>query len=627
MTRRTKVLVAFGTRPEAVKMAPVLRALEADEAFDVEVLATAQHREMLDQVVDLFDLRVDHDLDIMRASQTLDELTGRILAAAGPVLERTAPDAVLVHGDTTTAFALALASFYRQIPVGHVEAGLRSGDRYAPFPEEMNRRLVSNLATWHYAPTEGNRAHLLAEGVDPARIRVTGNTVIDALLETVDPAYRFANPALRDAAFGEARVIGLTCHRRENLGAPMERIFEAVRDTVEAFPDVQMVYPVHRNPLVQEAAARILGGHPRIRLIDPLDYADFSNFMARCCFMLTDSGGVQEEAPRHLLQHVVHAEAAHAQGERQLVILGQAVARQQVLALEGVEDAPPDGEAGARRRHEAQLVAHDHGAEVVLGELVGVGGRGERLEEQAQPRHALQGEHGKLQGVEVVDQVVRHLELVGVHHVFGVVDGDAREGHVVRLLVGADGPHGVVDVVGLRRGALVLAHHAHDGALVARLEGAGHGDGGRVVGVHAQKHPVERARVLRGAHEVVHHLAEHGVFVPGGDHHGQHLRRLLVDERQPHALLADAAKQRVDVPEQVVGAEHDERERHGEADPVHHLRIHVPPSLKPVASIRLPARKRRRCSSTPKGRRRPARCVQRATIPCDTHEEGAHHGR
>lgn len=297
MARRTKVLVAFGTRPEAVKMAPVLRALEADEAFDVEVLATAQHREMLDQVVDLFDLHVDHDLDIMRASQTLDELTGRILAAAGPVLERTAPDAVLVHGDTTTAFALALASFYRQIPVGHVEAGLRSGDRYAPFPEEMNRRLVSNLATWHYAPTEGNRAHLLAEGVDPARIRVTGNTVIDALLETVDPAYRFANPALRDAAFGEARVIGLTCHRRENLGAPMERIFEAVRDTVEAFPDVQVVYPVHRNPLVQEAAARILGGRPRIRLIDPLDYADFSNFMARCCFMLTDSGGVQEEAP------------------------------------------------------------------------------------------------------------------------------------------------------------------------------------------------------------------------------------------------------------------------------------------------------------------------------------------
>lgn len=297
MARRTKVLVAFGTRPEAVKMAPVLRALEADEAFDVEVLATAQHREMLDQVVDLFDLHVDHDLDIMRASQTLDELTGRILAAAGPVLERTAPDAVLVHGDTTTAFALALASFYRQIPVGHVEAGLRSGDRYAPFPEEMNRRLVSNLATWHYAPTEGNRAHLRAEGVDPARIWVTGNTVIDALLETVDPAYRFANPALRDAAFGEARVIGLTCHRRENLGAPMERIFEAVRDTVEAFPDVQVVYPVHRNPLVQEAAARILGDRPRILLIDPLDYADFSNFMARCCFMLTDSGGVQEEAP------------------------------------------------------------------------------------------------------------------------------------------------------------------------------------------------------------------------------------------------------------------------------------------------------------------------------------------
>lgn len=294
---RKKVLVSFGTRPEAVKMAPVLRALEEDGSFDVEVLATAQHREMLDQVVDLFDLRIDHDLDIMRSQQTLDELTARILTAAGPVLERAAPAAVLVHGDTTTALALALAAFYRQIPVGHVEAGLRSHDRYAPFPEEMNRRLISNIATWHYAPTEGNRDNLVAEGVDPSSIWVTGNTVIDALLAVTDPSYRFENPVLAQTDFGSARVIGLTCHRRENLGAPMERIFEAVRDTVDAHPDVQVVYPVHRNPIVQDAATRILGGRPRIELIDPLDYADFSNLMARCSFMLTDSGGVQEEAP------------------------------------------------------------------------------------------------------------------------------------------------------------------------------------------------------------------------------------------------------------------------------------------------------------------------------------------
>lgn len=297
MKRKIKVLIAFGTRPEAVKMAPVVRALESDEAFDVKTLATAQHREMLDQVVELFGLRIDYDLDIMSARQTLDQLTARILTAASPVLEQTAPDVVLVHGDTTTALALSLAAFYQQIPVGHVEAGLRSHDRYAPFPEEMNRRLISNIATWHYAPTEGNRDNLLAEDVDPSNIWVTGNTVIDGITTVVNSSYRFSNPALAQTDFDGFRVLGLTCHRRENLGVPMERIFEAVRDMVREHPDVQVVYPVHRNPAVQDAAARILGEEPRIRLIDPLDYADFSNFMARCFFMLTDSGGVQEEAP------------------------------------------------------------------------------------------------------------------------------------------------------------------------------------------------------------------------------------------------------------------------------------------------------------------------------------------
>lgn len=218
MKRRKSVLIAFGTRPEAVKMAPVLNALEADKAFEVEALSTAQHREMLDQTAAAFDLRIDHDLNLMRDRQTLDGLTARILTVATPVLELAAPDAVLVHGDTTTALALALASFYRQIPVGHVEAGLRSGNRYSPFPEEMNRRLISSLSTWHYAPTEGNRANLLAQGVDPDSIRVTGNTVIDALLETVSSSYRFEEPALEAVDFDGLRVLGLTCHRREKTG-------------------------------------------------------------------------------------------------------------------------------------------------------------------------------------------------------------------------------------------------------------------------------------------------------------------------------------------------------------------------------------------------------------------------
>ena len=297
MKRRKSVLIAFGTRPEAVKMAPVLNALEADKAFEVEALSTAQHREMLDQTAAAFDLRIDHDLNLMRDRQTLDGLTARILTVATPVLELAAPDAVLVHGDTTTALALALASFYRQIPVGHVEAGLRSGNRYSPFPEEMNRRLISSLSTWHYAPTEGNRANLLAQGVDPDSIRVTGNTVIDALLETVSSSYRFEEPALEAVDFDGLRVLGLTCHRRENLGEPMERMFAAVRDTADAHADVRVVYPVHENPAVRAIAERALGGHPRITLVEPLGYADFSNFMARCAFMLTDSGGVQEEAP------------------------------------------------------------------------------------------------------------------------------------------------------------------------------------------------------------------------------------------------------------------------------------------------------------------------------------------
>lgn len=294
MEEPVRALVAFGTRPEAVKMAPVVRALGADPAFDVRVLSTAQHREMLDQVTRLFGLRVDYDLDAMRERQALPGLTARILEGAADVLGGAPPDVVLVHGDTTTTFAVALAAFYAQVPVGHVEAGLRSHRRWEPFPEEMNRRLVSTIATWHYAPTERNRANLGAEARD---VWVTGNTVIDALLSVVGPAYRFHAPELGRVDFAGRRVIGLTCHRRENLGAPLARMLAAVRDEAAARDDVEVVFPVHRNPAVREVAERELGGAPRVHLVEPLDYGDFSNLMARCSLMLTDSGGVQEEAP------------------------------------------------------------------------------------------------------------------------------------------------------------------------------------------------------------------------------------------------------------------------------------------------------------------------------------------
>ena len=297
MEEPVRALVAFGTRPEAVKMAPVVRALGADPAFDVRVLSTAQHREMLDQVTRLFGLRVDYDLDAMRERQALPGLTARILEGAADVLGGAPPDVVLVHGDTTTTFAVALAAFYAQVPVGHVEAGLRSHRRWEPFPEEMNRRLVSTIATWHYAPTERNRANLVAEGAEARDVWVTGNTVIDALLSVVGPAYRFHAPELGRVDFAGRRVIGLTCHRRENLGAPLARMLAAVRDEAAARDDVEVVFPVHRNPAVREVAERELGGAPRVHLVEPLDYGDFSNLMARCSLMLTDSGGVQEEAP------------------------------------------------------------------------------------------------------------------------------------------------------------------------------------------------------------------------------------------------------------------------------------------------------------------------------------------
>ncbi|MDK2894273.1 MAG: hypothetical protein PWQ98_398 [Moorella sp. (in: firmicutes)] len=293
-----KVLTVFGTRPEAIKMAPVVKELNRyPEEFNCQVAVTAQHREMLDQVLHLFQIQPGYDLDIMRPRQTLEEVTTRALNGLSGVLKTSRPDVVLVHGDTTTTFVAALAAFYQQIPVGHVEAGLRTGDRYAPFPEEMNRRLAGALADIHFAPTVTARDNLLREGVPAEHIYVTGNTVIDALKATVRPGYCFSDPRLQELDIERWRVVLVTAHRRENWGEPMREIFSALRDLVKRYSDIAVVFPVHYNPRVRELAGEILGNRERIYLIDPLDYEPFVNLMARSYLVLTDSGGLQEEAP------------------------------------------------------------------------------------------------------------------------------------------------------------------------------------------------------------------------------------------------------------------------------------------------------------------------------------------
>jgi UDP-N-acetylglucosamine 2-epimerase (non-hydrolysing) len=285
-----KVAVVFGTRPEAIKLAPVIHELRRQPDLATRVIVTAQHREMLDQALAVFDLAPDVDLDTMAHGATLAEMTGRLVSAVDVALAAEQPDYVLVQGDTTTVFAGALAAFYRQIPVGHVEAGLRSGDRYDPFPEEVNRRLAGVLATIHFAPTPRARSNLLAEGVTSDRIVVTGNTAIDALRYVVDRL-----PPPEDPAVG--RRILMTVHRRENWGARMESICLAVRDVLDAREDVEVVLPMHRNPVVRDTIQSILGGHPRARLTEPASYVELVDQMRRCTLVMTDSGGIQEEAP------------------------------------------------------------------------------------------------------------------------------------------------------------------------------------------------------------------------------------------------------------------------------------------------------------------------------------------
>lgn len=293
LTERTKtILCVIGTRPEAIKMAPVIVALKKEAWTNVRVLATAQHREMLDQMLGLFDIKPDVDLNLMQKNQTLPELTARLMTTLDLALSGETPDAVLAQGDTTTVLVAALAAFYRCIPFGHIEAGLRTGDMAYPFPEEMNRVLTGRLARWHFAPTESARANLLAEGVSDERIFVTGNTVIDALLDVSKRCDEFA-PKISPGH----RLVLVTAHRRENFGEPLLHICRAIKYLADTRNDVEFLYPVHPNPNVRNVAMKALGHHPRVRLCDPLEYVPFVAAMKAAYFILSDSGGVQEEAP------------------------------------------------------------------------------------------------------------------------------------------------------------------------------------------------------------------------------------------------------------------------------------------------------------------------------------------
>lgn len=296
--KKLKIMTVFGTRPEAIKMCPlVLEMRKYPDYIEPIVAVTAQHREMLDQVLELFNIVPDYDLNIMTSGQTLYDVTTRALMGLKDVMENAKPDIVLVHGDTTTTFAGALAAFYAQIPVGHVEAGLRTGNKYSPYPEEMNRKLTGSLADIHFSPTSTSKANLLKENVDPKTILVTGNTVIDALQTTVRAEYKFADDDFNKVLSSGKRLILMTTHRRENLGEPMRHVYRALKSVLESHADVEAIFPVHKNPKVREIVQEELGHLSQVHLIEPMDYEPFANLMAKVDIVLTDSGGIQEEAP------------------------------------------------------------------------------------------------------------------------------------------------------------------------------------------------------------------------------------------------------------------------------------------------------------------------------------------
>ncbi|WP_027339400.1 non-hydrolyzing UDP-N-acetylglucosamine 2-epimerase [Halonatronum saccharophilum] len=293
---KLKVMTVFGTRPEAIKMAPVIKALKNEKEIKTIVTVTGQHREMLDSVLKTFSINTDYDLDIMEKEQTLSSISSKILDRLDHIIVKESPDLVLVHGDTTSTLMASLVAFYHQVKLAHIEAGLRSEDKYSPFPEEINRRLVGGLADVHFAPTLKDKGNLLKEGIAESSIVITGNTVIDSLLSTVDSTYSFNERVLRKVDFTK-KVILLTLHRRENLGSPMKEIFKAIKDIVEQDAEVEVVYPMHLNPKIQKSAKDYLKDVERVHLLPPLDYKDFVNLMAKSYFILTDSGGIQEEGP------------------------------------------------------------------------------------------------------------------------------------------------------------------------------------------------------------------------------------------------------------------------------------------------------------------------------------------
>ncbi|MEI3336906.1 MAG: non-hydrolyzing UDP-N-acetylglucosamine 2-epimerase [Clostridium sp.] len=292
-----KIITIFGTRPEAIKMAPLVKELEKREGIESKICVTAQHREMLDQVLELFDIKPDFDLNIMKTKQSLTGITNRILEGLETIFKEEKPDMILVHGDTTTTFSSALAAYYQQIKVGHVEAGLRTFNKYFPFPEEMNRKLTGAISDLHFSPTKGAKNNLLREGIDEKSIYITGNTVIDAMLHTVEDNYVFENEELNKIDFKNKKVIMITAHRRENWGEGISNICEALNEIVDKNKDVELVYLVHLNPIVKDMVYEKLGGKERIHLLNPLDTKETHNLMNKCFMVMTDSGGLQEEAP------------------------------------------------------------------------------------------------------------------------------------------------------------------------------------------------------------------------------------------------------------------------------------------------------------------------------------------
>ncbi len=366
--RERIVLSVFGTRPEAIKMAPLIKVMEGTPGLKSMVCCTGQHRQMLAQVMERFAIRADYDLAVMRPNQTLTEITVKVLEGMDQVLLACMPDLVLVHGDTTTSMAAALAAFYRKVPVGHVEAGLRTYDRYSPFPEEMNRSITGRIAALHFAPTEENRQNLIRENTG-GDIFVTGNTVIDSLLAMVREDYVFAQEELRNIDLKAGRVVLLTAHRRENLGEPLENICRAAKRIVEALPDVQIVYPVHMNPAVHDTALRMLGGVPRVHLLPPIDVEDMHNLIARCSLVMTDSGGLQEEAPA-LNKPVV---VLRTETERpEVVAAGKAVLAgvTEEEIVQAVLTLLTDGEAYRRMAKAVHPYGDGHASEKIVGAIV-----------------------------------------------------------------------------------------------------------------------------------------------------------------------------------------------------------------------------------------------------------------